>query len=669
MNSATKPLKGLINQYKSHRKKFDLTDESLFMSPEFRAFAEAFIIGILGYKCKLTIYFSKEDETVAYTDGESIVLNTGNDVAGKYEDLSEKALANIGIIAHECAHKLYLDFGAIKQVNYSLKNGHLFGSEPIAGELTPEEQTELEQMTAALANKDKREIFCYVYNEIDNIIADAHDEACICRDYGGIVPTSISHAAESLREQLPTYEEMIAKGRKPLTIIFQLILEMARYDEFFALDYEKASQSEYIKKLIDLSPHMTLARSEDDYYVRIKYINRCILILWTYIEEALKAAEKRQNTLSRREKSALQPSIEAIQEVMDQLKAGSKGISKIPVNQPLIKPSGKLKGQENKEPVMSKDNAKAIFESLASTAMDKQSQKMTEEALETTIENQVMTDINTVNQTSPHKGIPVRISRNKYISSYDIDMYNQIMDRMRPFSNQMKRKIGRVWEELREGSIEHHKAFGRSIEAKESFRRDGRFFAKKNRPQDLPDMAIAVLVDQSGSMSGDRLTAAMEATILLDDFATGLGIPIAITGHNTSYCKVGIFIHLYSLFDRAGKNDSYSIVQMRAGGNNRDGMALNIVVDMLLKRPEEIKLLIIISDGRPRDVGYGGDLAKKDIKEIVSKARVKGVQVFAAAIGDDKEQIQEIYGEGFLDVSDLSSLPKTMVRLISKRII
>ena len=40
-----------------------------------------------------------------------------------------------------------------------------------------------------------------------------------------------------------------------------------------------------------------------------------------------------------------------------------------------------------------------------------------------------------------------------------------------------------------------------------------------------------------------------------------------------------------------------------------------------------------------------------------------------AAIGDDKENIQAIYQDEFLDISDLSKLPKIMTNIVKKRVL
>ena len=79
-------------------------------------------------------------------------------------------------------------------------------------------------------------------------------------------------------------------------------------------------------------------------------------------------------------------------------------------------------------------------------------------------------------------------------------------------------------------------------------------------------------------------------------------------------------------------------------------------------------MLIVISDGQPADYGYGGESAEKEMQQICREYRKKGLTIFAAAIGNDKKNIHRIYKEGFLDISDLSKLPKLMVGLIKKYI-
>ena len=221
--------------------------------------------------------------------------------------------------------------------------------------------------------------------------------------------------------------------------------------------------------------------------------------------------------------------------------------------------------------------------------------------------------------------------------------------------------------DLQDGDVRRNRMYGRDIVASEMWRPDCRFFSDTKLPQDLPDMAVSVLVDQSGSMYGQRMGAAMKATMLLHDFAERVHVPVAVYGHNvTMHGRVNLFV--YTDFLKAGKRDKYRLAKLSTGGCNRDGAALEVVANLLNARPERTKLLIIISDGKPNDDSYGGDSAAKDIKDIVARNRRRGVEIVAAAIGDDKEYLKKIYGDQFLDITDLSTFPKAMVKIVKKRL-
>ena len=181
-------------------------------------------------------------------------------------------------------------------------------------------------------------------------------------------------------------------------------------------------------------------------------------------------------------------------------------------------------------------------------------------------------------------------------------------------------------------------------------------------------MAVSVLVDMSGSMQGARMNSAMRAAMLLYDFATGLGIPVMIAGHNTQTRGCAEY-YVFSRFDAIGKQDAFRLAKLSTGGCNRDGAAIAASVGLLAKRPEEVKLMFVISDGQPNDGNYSGSSARADIQNIVKSARRNGIEDFAAAIGNDKEHIQAIYGDGFLDITDLSKFPKMLTGMVKKRIL
>lgn len=97
-------------------------------------------------------------------------------------------------------------------------------------------------------------------------------------------------------------------------------------------------------------------------------------------------------------------------------------------------------------------------------------------------------------------------------------------------------------------------------------------------------------------------------------------------------------------------------------------MALRVLSEKLAKAPQTTKLLISLSDGQPKAMpDYSGKLAVEDMKQIIKEYGRKGVIFLAAAIGQDKDAICEIYGqEHFIDISDLKQLPMRLVQIIAR---
>lgn len=205
---------------------------------------------------------------------------------------------------------------------------------------------------------------------------------------------------------------------------------------------------------------------------------------------------------------------------------------------------------------------------------------------------------------------------------------------------------------------------GRRIEARLLSDREGRIFSRKCLPSDKKELAVALLLDESGSMSRcDRVRAAREAAIIVYDFCKAMDIPVMIVGH-TEYDDV--VLYPYTDFDSLDKMDRYRLMDIAARSDNRDGAALRYVAERLLKQPEEKKLLMLVSDGQPLASGYYGLEAEADLRSIKQEFSNKGLLFVAAAIGSDKENIERIYGSSFLDITDLNELPFLLVRKIER---
>lgn len=239
--------------------------------------------------------------------------------------------------------------------------------------------------------------------------------------------------------------------------------------------------------------------------------------------------------------------------------------------------------------------------------------------------------------------------------------YNIAAKNLIPISKRLQKSVGALMEDKLEGGCMKNLLRGNKINPAASASNDGRIF-KRNCLPEQQDLAVSLLIDESGSMCGNRIEKALETAIIIEDFCAGLGVPVAITGHRDSYgCQIDEFIR----FEDTGKNRKYNLAQLSAGGCNRDGLALRYCIKKLLERDEENKLMIIISDGRPNSDGYSGSVAAADLYGAKKELEKKGGKLIAAAIGEDKDAIHQIYRDSFLDITDLSTLPMKMVKLIS----
>jgi nitric oxide reductase activation protein len=103
-------------------------------------------------------------------------------------------------------------------------------------------------------------------------------------------------------------------------------------------------------------------------------------------------------------------------------------------------------------------------------------------------------------------------------------------------------------------------------------------------------------------------------------------------------------------------------------GCNRDTLMLDKMADQMIARKEDVRLLFIISDGRP-SAGLRGKAAYASLQNTCKRAEKHGIQVFAAGVGEDVDLLKEIYGKRFLDISDFSQLPSALVKLVKRNLL
>lgn len=669
-----------------------LDPQEIFTSPEFAEHLQGLVNETMKIGGKATSEISVNVVTTpnsppGWTDGNDIYVNTINSVSSHYTLPLEQFITLRGICFHECSHVLYLDFNEEKKALKSIGDGKLYGE--LLVPQTAEDDLMMHEMEDALADPLYRPIFQQVFSDVTNTIDDPHDEGKIIRRFGGIVEQGIVLARESLLRSFDYAENIVAGKGSDLEKIYSLMLEYARFETIMMRDQDACLKTQpLVQCVVSLAKPIATARWTDDMKVRFAQINEIMLKLWPYIKAELekqKQQKKQEKQNQQGDDDSKNPQgnqsggnskQEAVQNILDQLQKVSQNqnVSAHPnrrtssteaVKNRQAARAGKQPASGEKTRPVNQDSAMKSAQAALDAVAKKVAERIAAAAMERDLTSNLMMEIDQTAIGSSHSG-KICAKRDLEVDASDIKLYERQMEDVKAYSKRLQRRMSDALRDLQEGGVAHHKQFGNRIEAQYAYRPDQKFYANKKLPQDWPSMAISILVDLSTSMRGERLNSAMKATMLLYDFATGLGIPVFVAGHNAVFGQVNY--QIMADFEKVSENDKYRLAHMYLSGCNRDGAAIEVSSSLLAKRSEDVKLLFIISDGQPNDGNYKGETAKKDIQDILTKYRRKGITTFATAIGSDKDKIKAIYGDGYLDITDLTQFPKQLTNMVVKRI-
>lgn len=197
-----------------------------------------------------------------------------------------------------------------------------------------------------------------------------------------------------------------------------------------------------------------------------------------------------------------------------------------------------------------------------------------------------------------------------------------------------------------------------------------RLFIKRLKQE--RDVAAILLVDLSRSTAnptvdgtGTVLGVAKEALVLFCEALQVVGDTFAIAGFS------GTGRHSVDYFRIKGFDDSLiepvkaRISALSPQRSTRMGAAIRHATDQLAPVPSRVRLLMVVSDGFPNDLGYKADYAIADTRKAVQEARARGIHVKAITvnIGSDPK-LDDLYGKVHHHViADVRELPDKLVRL------
>lgn len=656
-----------------------LTDKGFFSSLHFRGYLNdisEIISRRYGMKAPVvhTIHDSSS-EVVARTDNVMILVNTDNILVKDAPTRYDKFQIILGILLHELAHILYTDFDLSIREEKHIKTSKEFLSEPIS--MDSDMEASYEDLKEYLSTKKKVNAFCSLYFTIDNSIEDAAINEIVSGDYPGFAP-HLEKSNQAHKEIFPSFEEQLKEEKFKIFTIINLLLSYAKFGEVNA--DKRLYGNERIQTVFSAIEYIDEAISCYDAGIRRRCVNSIVLILWDYIKEYLdtlpdeeeKAEEKTKEETKSPTPSAPKPELSKKPSANSSPNGNSvpKANSSTPNTPSPEKKNGGTK--EEIEKALNKGKTAKVKSGSPSAsvgAMNGLEDDISMENAEKKVKREVEAEFNhnnlQTNYDEIHNGISCHIERVEYDYN-DKVAYNKIASVLIRISKNLQRVLKPKIKIRKLDSKNTGLSFGRRIDSHCLVRQDDKVFFKRNLPNENPEISVCLLIDESGSMEGRRIEASRNAAIVLYDFCQGLGLPVAVYGHTAGYNGYDVYINAYATFDNPTPNDRYRMMRMTDLSSNRDGYALKYCLNELSKQLTQIKLMIIISDGRPAAKCYHGTSACDDIRKVIKEYAKKGIVTFAAAIGSDKETIESIYKEGFLDISDLSLLPSTLTKLVKK---
>jgi len=268
---------------------------------------------------------------------------------------------------------------------------------------------------------------------------------------------------------------------------------------------------------------------------------------------------------------------------------------------------------------------------------------------------------------SIHEKVKLIIHRPEYDQETQKE-YVSLSKGLMPIVQEIARKTLPLLEHEVSAEFARNRYYGSKFQADSVAYRNYRYFSKKRPPNESPTLVVGLRVDESASMSAfGRLEAAKRAVIAVYEFCQICNIPILIYGDTADASKMEqMSIYAYADFDKPDAGDRFRLMNIQARSNNRDGMALRIMAERLAVSSEQTRLLISISDGQPKAMdNYTGSYAVSDMQQTIKE--YERITFLAAAIGQDKDVISEIYGnERFLDITNLREFPAKLVRIIAR---
>jgi hypothetical protein len=196
------------------------------------------------------------------------------------------------------------------------------------------------------------------------------------------------------------------------------------------------------------------------------------------------------------------------------------------------------------------------------------------------------------------------------------------------------------------------------------------------RDKKLRDVSVAFLVDMSYSTSeelpsGKRIIdIEREALILMGEALESIGDQWAVYGFSTDYREKVDFYVVRDFNEPFTDEVKMRFESIRPMAQTRLGAAIRHANSLLARQDSLIRLLILMSDGRPYDIDYGDVYySVEDTRMALWEGRSKGLSSYCITVDKrSREYLPHMYGESNYTIIDNIEYLPTTLPLIYKRL-
>lgn len=655
------------------------------------------------HNAKVRTYGAPDENRAGYFEGTYTYINVLNEITQSFPSLELRGESILGVLGHECGHQNYSSIYLRKKYVEGISNGILYPYFPEPR--SEKERLYAEQMKKLFVRKDRIaiELYLTMAAPLHGLLEDVYIEERMMKRFPGSIRRGIQRNRKRIMERYDSVKKLDEGGDK-LGTMASVLTEYMFTKRVNTWDGEIKLYADFLRECIPLIHQAAHDIRESSRFIAT---NQILLAIWPLLLERIEELQElADQTPPEKQADLLKKTAEKIRMHMPQYseepicwehRMKEKNASDVKwtgadrkeetgeertdgKNEDIedFTEAGKIKEAqpEDKKPLeeLSIDFPKEIdisreLRKIRHELAEEKTEKMMTDAMREALKN----FLEGVKFHPVNEAIPKEVIRKDKPSQKAELMYEQI-----------KPEIQRVLSEFfvlvqpilmtRKSRIRRKQFFGKSLDMKNLWDPQDRVFKTKISDKNNFNTAIAVLMDQSASIDERRRLASILATLCIVEFAQYLKIPVCVYGHCTDFRrpehfgKETVCLHSYMEFEDRD-HEKLRILDMKPGGANRDGVALQYMEEKLKRRKERMKLLFFTCDGLPNASDYGGKVARDDLKQIQKELHRDGIHLLVAAIGEDQEEIHKIYGDSCINTSDLSALPGEICKRLLQMIL